>query len=85
MKLDTKLKVLIKKAIEIYACDYSIKTLKSLGDVTLDDIKNHPKSPEWAFWYAECVIEGRWPEAENIIKNNPKWDYMYETLFNCKI
>ena len=33
--------------------------------------------PYTAFWYAQDVIEGRWPEAEEIIKSNPKYANRY--------
>lgn len=35
-------------------------------------------SPQWACRYARDVIKGRWPEAEEIIGQNPGWLNFYK-------
>ena len=35
------------------------------------------KDPEYAYWYAQKVIKGRWPEAEPVIIKDPYWAYLY--------
>ena len=46
-----------------------------------EDAKQHPDpskmTPEEAFNYAHEIIEDRWPEAEPIIMQDPKWAYFY--------
>ena len=32
---------------------------------------------EQAYYYARNVIKGRWPEGEEVIKNDPIWAYYY--------
>ena len=35
-------------------------------------------NPEYAYWYARDIIEGKWPEAEEYIKKDPYWWCMYK-------
>jgi hypothetical protein len=35
------------------------------------------KDPEFAFYYANHVIKGRWLEAESIIATNSQYAYLY--------
>ena len=65
----------IEKAIANNACSEAIGILSNLK--TIEDVLNHPKAPEWAYWYAKYAIQGRWPEAEDVIKSSPEWAYWY--------
>ena len=40
--------------------------------------------PHYAFWYSRMVIQGRWPEAENIIKSNGEVWKEYLKTWNLK-
>ncbi len=33
--------------------------------------------PRWAYKYAKDVIQGRWPEVENLIASDPYWAVYY--------
>ena len=66
---------LIRKAREAEACSTALDELEKLG--SLADVRKHSRAPEWASWYAFNVIEGRWPEAEDIIRTDPKCAYGY--------
>jgi hypothetical protein len=35
------------------------------------------RDPQYTYMYARDIIEGRWPEAEDIIKENPWTSYWY--------
>ena len=66
---------MIHKAEENNACNYQLNIIKSLKNIS--DILNNNKIQYWAYWYAKNIIKDRWPEAEEIIKNDPKWSYYY--------
>ena len=40
-------------------------------------IKSIATDPEWAFYYAKNVIQGRWPEAEAVIATDSRWACNY--------
>jgi hypothetical protein len=69
---------LLAKAKEHYACQFALDFLSS---ATLEDILQHPKAAEWAYWYASEVLNSRWPEAEDVIKTDPMWAYSYAVKF----
>ena len=66
------MKNLIEKARQAGACREEL-----LEAEACQDIENHPSAPYWAYWYAEDVIKGRWPEAEKVILKSAEWSYCY--------
>ena len=76
MKLtDLNLKELIEQAEEHNACADALAFLQSCSSI--DEVLEHKKAPEYAYWYAENVIGGRWHEAEPIILTNAGCAYWY--------
>ena len=51
-------------AVEVEWLDHPVVIKYALKD------KNAVK---WAYWYTRHVIEGRWPEGEEIIKKDSYW------------
>jgi len=43
------------------------------------------KNPKYAYWYARDIIKGRWPEAEQYIRNDEEINNLYKKmLLNLK-
>ena len=75
MKLtEENYEVMLERAENEGACPEDIETLH---DLSFGEALNHPQTPYWAYFYANRVIMGRWPEAEKYIKTNPVWAYFY--------
>ena len=75
---DLSLKDLCTKARKAGACDIVDEILEEYSSVQdLLDRASKKDIAEWAHWYALDVIEGRWPEAESVIMNDPGWADMY--------
>ncbi len=80
MKLsDLNLQELIKQAEEHDACRSAQTFLKSCSSI--EEVLASEDAPEYAYWYAENVIGGRWEEAEPLILTNVKWAYVYALDF----
>jgi hypothetical protein len=63
-------------AIEKEACRDALDAIEDME--SWEEFFEHPKSSEWALWYAMEVINGRWPEAEPyIMKGDPADIQMY--------
>lgn len=77
MNLNTKLSVAIRLAEKADACEQALNELRSLGDVTLQDLVNHEAAPYWAYWFSLMVLRSPWKEAESIIATHPEWAYWY--------
>lgn len=80
--------VTIRAALEMArrarACRDSIDEIKEFarhlpeGEMApVTDLRAHPSAPEWAYWYARHVIQGRWPEAEPVIMTHSGWAFRY--------
>ena len=74
---DLSLKDLCAKARKAGACDIVDEILKEYSSVQDLLDRNPEKVSAWAHWYALNVIEGRWPEAESVIMQDPEWSYRY--------
>ena len=68
-ELTTKLETAIRAARAAGAYSDTIADLEALdgAGVTLGDILENERGANAAYWYAEEVIKGRWPEAEGVI------------------
>ena len=76
MKLtDLNLKELIKRAKKHDACEEALTFLQSCS--SMEDVMKSKDAPEYAYWYANNVIKGRWVEFEPLILTDPHWTYMY--------
>ena len=65
---------ILKNAKEAIACEDAVYFLEGLDPRTeLPEIISAARSnaTEWAGWYAQYVIKGRWPEAEATINTDP--------------
>ena len=49
----------VKNAKKHNACEKAISAIESHN--TVEGILTDYRAPEWAFWYARNMIEGRWP------------------------
>ena len=68
----------ILEEVKDVACKEEWKeALIALYNKPWDEVIKHPKATEWACWYAKNVLKAPWPEAEDIIKQDPKWAYNY--------
>ncbi len=65
----------IKKAEENGACSEELDIMKTV--LSIEEFFSHPKCAYWLYWYAAKVMENRWLEAEEIIKNDSKWAFEY--------
>ena len=74
---DLSLKDLCAKARKAGACDIVDEILKEYSSVQDLLDRNPEKVSAWAHWYALNVIEGRWPEAESVIMQDPYSAYRY--------
>ena len=76
MKLtDLNLKELIEQAEEHNACADALAFLQSCS--SMEEVLASKNAPEYAYWYACNVINGRWEEAEPIILTDGYWAYWY--------
>jgi len=61
--------------------EYSLLIEKLLDEKYTNEISliEHiiKKNPKNAYWYAEDIIKGRWPEAEPVIMTRMLWAYRY--------
>ena len=67
---------MIKSAVKIGACEESIEEIRRFTSVS--EILAYRKAPEWAHWYAVNVIKGRWPEAEEVIRQDAYETHWYD-------
>ena len=80
MKLtDLNLQELIKQALGHYSCANILIFLRSCSSI--EEVLAHEQASEWAYWYAENVIGGRWEEGEPIILTNSYYSYCYARIF----
>jgi len=70
-----KFSTAIALAEEQGACDEEMKVIRSMSG--WEEFWVHPRAPKWAYWYAKHILEGRWPDAENVIMTNTRWAYWY--------
>jgi len=52
-----------------------IETISKFKNI--DEFLSYGEAAHWLYWYAENVIKGRWPEAEEYIMKNPYYAYYY--------
>jgi len=64
----------IEKARKAGACKGTLKQLPA----TWKEFTQHEDAPDWCYWYAEHVIQGRFPEGEAIIIKDPSCACQYE-------
>lgn len=62
-----------------YAYIFSkIGYLYNASDYNYDPVRHIiKKCPRWANWYAQCVIKGRWIDAEPYIMKDSAWAALY--------
>jgi len=70
----SQIRVKIKEAKELDACNKVLVELKSLR--TLEEYVNHPRAPFWCWWICEKT-QSRWKDAEEIILRSPFHSYLY--------
>jgi len=63
------------------ACTEALDTLQPM--CSWPEFWQHPSAPQWAYWYANRVLRGRWPEAESHIRQAPRWAYYYAYAILC--
>lgn len=70
-------------------CDQELEKYKKILEKvrecgSLEAAARHPDAPEWAYWFAANIVDGRWPEAEPAISKSNTWQYWYvrEVLHN---
>jgi len=63
------LKEMVKKAKEAEMDEERIKFIS--GFENIDEFLSYEEATHWLYWYAENVIKGRWPEAEEYIMKDP--------------
>jgi len=72
-------KTVIELARKAGACEDELKEVEKLG--CWRKVRKHKRAPYWACWYAYNVLQGSWPEAEDIIMR----DYLVAIAYICKI
>ena len=65
---------IVNRAEKAGACEPAISLLRRM---TPDEALCHELALYWLFWYACFVIKARWPEAEEVIRQDAEWAYCY--------
>ena len=75
---EEQVREMLVKAKKAGACSGALDTIPQLLDEGgVSAVLASKRCPDWAYWYANFVLKGRWPEAEDEIQKDAYAAYAY--------